>query len=84
MSQPWKVSRAVFDEGTGEVGYFLHGITEVRAADRRLIENAHRMRDIILELRHCADYWCEYEVPLGIVERMDAVINEVGEGEGAE
>jgi hypothetical protein len=71
---PWKVSKAVFDEETGEVGYFFHGVTEVRATDRWLIEAAPKMLEMLLELRECAEYWSEYDVPLGVVKRLDETI----------
>ena len=32
------------------------------------------MLDIIERLEHCSDYWSEYYVPIGIVERMKNVI----------
>ena len=32
------------------------------------------MLDIIEGLEHCSDYWSEYYVPIGIVERMKNVI----------
>ena len=32
------------------------------------------MLDIIEDLEHCSDYWSEYYVPIGIVDRMRAVI----------
>ena len=31
------------------------------------------MLDIIELLHHCSDYWSEYYVPIGIVERMNNV-----------
>jgi hypothetical protein len=32
------------------------------------------MLDIIELLHHCSDYWSEYYVPIGIVQRMEKVI----------
>ena len=32
------------------------------------------MLDIIEGFEHCSDYWSEYYVPIGIVERMKNVI----------
>lgn len=33
-----------------------------------------KLRAVLQELRDCAAYWSEYDVPVGIVERMDAVL----------
>nr|WP_321500223.1 hypothetical protein [uncultured Dethiosulfovibrio sp.] len=35
------------------------------------------MLAMLEELRECAYCWCDYEVPLGIVERLDEVIRKV-------
>ncbi len=32
---------------------------------------------VLLELKECSDYWSEYEVPIGIHERIDAAIAEL-------
>ena len=32
------------------------------------------MLDMLIELQECADYWSEYDVPLGIVDRLNNVI----------
>lgn len=43
-------------------------------ADRVLIAAAPCMLAMLQELRECASYWSKYDVPVGIVERLDAVI----------
>ena len=37
---------------------------------------AHTITIKLRELRECAEYWSEYDVPLGIVERLDSVIKQ--------
>ncbi len=51
-----------------------HGHADVQAANARLMAAAPQMLAVLQELRECADYWSEYHVPLGIVERIDAAI----------
>lgn len=41
-----------------------------------LIAAAPAMLTMLRELRECAEYWSEYDVPLGIVERLDSVIKQ--------
>ena len=71
---PWKVSKAIFDAEDGEVGYVLEGVKEARSDDAALIEAAPDMLAMLEELQECAYYWSEYDVPLGIVDRLDEVI----------
>ena len=71
---PWKVSKAIFDAEDGEVGYVLEGVKEASSDDAALIEAAPDMLAMLEELQECAYYWSEYDVPLGIVERLDDVI----------
>ena len=42
----------------------------------RLIASAPAMLAMLQELRECAEYWSEYDVPVGIVERLDSVIKQ--------
>ena len=42
--------------------------------DARLIASAPDMLAMLEELRECAYCWCDYEVPVGIVERLDETI----------
>lgn len=41
-----------------------------------LLGSAPAMLSMLLELQECAEYWSEYDVPLGLKERLDAVIRE--------
>ena len=40
----------------------------------RLIAAAPDMLDMLIDLQECAQYWSEYDVPLGIVDRLNNVI----------
>lgn len=71
---PWKVSMAIFDGEDGEVGYVLEGVKEASSDDVALIEAAPDMLAMLEELQECAYSWCDYEVPVGIVDRLDEVI----------
>ena len=78
---PWKVSKAIFDAEDGEVGYVLEGVKEARSDDAALIEAAPDMLAMLEELQECAYYWSEYDVPLGIVDRLDEVIKKARDTE---
>ena len=43
-------------------------------ANAALIAAAPEMLSMLLELQECAGYWSEYDVPLGLKERLDTVI----------
>ena len=43
-------------------------------ANAYLIASAPDMLAMLEELRECAYCWCDYEVPVGIVERLDETI----------
>jgi len=42
--------------------------------DAAIIEGAAEMLAVLEELRESASYWSEYDVPLGIVERIESAI----------
>ena len=43
-------------------------------ANAHLIAAAPDMLKMLLELQECAEYWAEYDVPLGIVGRLNETI----------
>ena len=47
---------------------------ETQEANARLIAAAPDLLAVLKELEECAGYWSEYDVPLGIVERIRAAI----------
>ena len=49
---------------------------QVAEANAHAIAAAPAMLTMLRELRECAEYWSEYDVPLGIVERLDSVIKQ--------
>ena len=71
----WHVSTPI--EGSGmRLGLFPDGVpTEENAeADARLIAASPDLLAVVQELEESAAYWSEYDVPLGIVDRMRAAI----------
>ena len=42
--------------------------------DARLIAAAPELLTVLQDLQQSASYWSEYDVPLGIVERINAAI----------
>lgn len=57
----------------------VHGHSE-RPANARLIAAAPKLLAMCQELAECADYWSEYDVPLGIADRLNAAIAEATGG----
>ena len=51
--------------------------SEMDAANARLITAAPDLLVVLQELRESAEYWSEYDVPCGIVARMDAALAKV-------
>ena len=49
--------------------------TEEGKSNARLISAAPDMLNVLLELQESASYWSEYDVPLGIVDRINSAIN---------
>lgn len=53
-------------------------LTAEGEANARLIAAAPDMLAVLLELQASAAYWSEYDVPLGIVDRINAAIEKAG------
>ena len=59
---------------TNHSGYPGVGLEMELRGNVNLIVAAPEMLDILVELQECAQYWSEYDVPIGIVDRLNAVI----------
>jgi len=70
---PWIVGRCSWND-EGNVCYELEGIKQGRAADSRLITAAPDLLAVLQDLQESAAYWSEYDVPLGIVDRINTAI----------
>lgn len=57
---------------------------EQYAANSLLVAAAPEMLEMLQELRECADYWSEYDVPVGLAERLDRVIAKATGQQGGE
>ena len=44
-------------------------------ANRDLIAAAPEMLEVLIDLSESAQYWSEYDVPIGIIDRLNAVIS---------
>ena len=40
-------------------------------------EQADNLYEVLAELEESSSYWSEYDVPLGIVERISDVLNDI-------
>ena len=43
----------------------------------KMADFAHQMYSVLKELQESASYWSEYDVPLGIVDRINDVLKKV-------
>jgi len=80
---PWKVDpKFVYEiqtsDGKREIATAYWPDTnadEEIEANAHLIAAAPEMLNMLIELQESAQYWSEYDVPVGIVDRLNAVIN---------
>ena len=71
-------------EGAAQIINVLTGeVRRLREADQAYIdtiEDLHdeigRLRAVLTELDESSEYWSEYDVPLGIVDRIKAVLEQ--------
>ena len=73
---PW-IARMNCDVIAGErlVANCMTGRLREDKANARLIAAAPEMLNMLIELQESAQYWSEYDVPIGIVDRLNAIIS---------
>ncbi len=69
FASAWSVVGGPFDGGDAmEVA--TQEKDELRRMVAELVEERNRLACLVAELEESSNYWSEYEVPLGIVERI--------------
>lgn len=73
---PW-IARMNCDVISGDrlVADCMTGWLKEDRANARLIAAAPEMLNMLIEISESAQYWSEYDVPIGIIDRLNAVIN---------
>ncbi len=78
---PWKAEKHhVIQIGTGDVvtscfyGFANRDNYAEDYATARLIAAAPDMLEVLKQLAESAEYWSEYDVPVGIVDKINAAI----------
>ena len=80
---PWKVDknhkgfvniRRDVDSYTSDIATVWDFYAENYESNAHLIAAAPELLAVLEELRESASYWSEYDVPLGIVERIESAI----------
>lgn len=74
--QRWEVGFANYTGDKCDNGRLCKSedVAELEAKYVKMESLNAEMLDIIESLHHCSDYWSEYYVPIGIVQRMEKVI----------
>ena len=53
----------------------LWGVADMPKSEMwALIQSAYQLREVLEELEESSDYWSEYDVPLGIVDRIKGAL----------
>ena len=80
---PWRVEESQLHPSSEKTGYTI--VTDAfdvvsghlairRQADAALIAAAPAMLEVLEEVEECSRYWSEYDVPLGLHDRIKAAI----------
>ncbi len=77
---PWKQGKSVVENVSAGSALVCRTFSRGRFSDEhianaRLIAAAPDLLEVVKELQESAGYWSEYDVPLGIVDRINAVIS---------
>ena len=61
-------------EAENERQELCNQISSLRSALAEKTAQVERLKTVLTEVRECAEYWSEYDVPVGIVDRMDEAL----------